>query len=55
MKNTLKKVTASVVTLMSAEGPSLPLANPALAGGAPGLTPLSLAGTGLGAIARRLN
>ena len=55
MKNILKKVIASAVTLMSAEGLALTLANPASARGAPGPTPLSLEDTGLSAVARRLN
>jgi len=35
MKNTLRKVIASVVTLMSAEGLALTLANPASSRGTP--------------------
>ena len=55
MKNILKKVIASAVTLMSAEGLALTLANPASARSTPGPTPLSLEDTGLSAVARRLN
>lgn len=55
MKNTLKEVIVSVVTLMSAKGLALTLANPASARGAPGPTPLSLEDAGLSAVARRLN
>ena len=55
MKNTLRKVTASAVTLMFAEGLSLSLASPDSSGGTPGPTRPSLADTGLSAAARRLN